>query len=159
MDLRGRRDRARGRPRGVCLAPHEAAAGRGARRAGGGDTRAILLCWRVAWLVALGLVAFVVVVIVSVERTRRLLVVEAQAGKVARLSGRAPAELAADIEDVLGRSRATGTIVLRLEGGRVVVRTEKGIDETTAQQLRNVVGRFPVARLRTARRVERSGAR
>ncbi|HVK65130.1 MAG TPA: DUF3634 family protein [Polyangium sp.] len=112
-----------------------------------------------AWLVALGLVAFVVVVIVSVERTRRLLVVEAQAGKVARLSGRAPAELAADIEDVLNRSRATGTIVLRLQGGRVVVRTEKGIDETTAQRLRNVVGRFPVARLRTARRVERRATR
>ncbi|MDI1444051.1 DUF3634 family protein [Polyangium sp. 6x1] len=112
-----------------------------------------------AWLVALGLVAFVVVVIVSVERTRRLLVVEAEGGKVARLSGRAPADLAADIEDILARSRATGTIVLRLEGGRVVVRAEKGIDETTAQRLRNVVGRFPVARLRTARRVERSGAR
>lgn len=118
-----------------------------------------MLCCGVAWLGALGLVVFVVVVFVSVERTRRLLVVEAEGGRVARLSGRAPAELAADIEDVISRARATGTIVLRLEGGRVVVRAEKGIDETTAQRLRNVVGRFPVARLRTARRVDRGATR
>ncbi len=111
------------------------------------------------WLAALGLVLFVLVVIVSVERTRRLFVVEARGGRIVRLSGRAPAELSSDIEDVLSRARATGTVVLRLEGGRVVVRAERGIDETTAQRLRNVVGRFPVARLRTARRVRRGASR
>jgi hypothetical protein len=109
----------------------------------------------VAWIVALGLVGFVVFVLVSAEATRRILVVDVEAGQIVKLEGRAPADLTSDVEDVLRRSGATGQVVLRLEASRIVVRSKGALDETTMQRLRNVVGRFPVARLRTARRVRR----
>jgi hypothetical protein len=111
----------------------------------------------VSWLVALGLVGFVVFVLVSAEATRRILLVQVDKGRIVSASGRAPAELFTDVEDVLARSSASGRLLLRLEGGRVVVHAWGAMarDEATMQRLRNVVGRFPVARLRTARRVKR----
>jgi len=109
----------------------------------------------VPYLGVFALALFFLGLFVAVERTRRILVVEVDRGRIERLSGRAPADLASDIEDVLRAGRATGRVLLRLEGGRVVVHARGGIDENTKQRLRNVVGRFPVARLRTARRVRR----
>jgi len=109
----------------------------------------------VAWIVALGLVAFVVYSLVSAGLSRRLLVLDVARGKVARLGGRAPAELVSDIEDILARSGSTGRIIVQLESSRAIVRAEGSFDEATKQRLRNVVGRFPVARLRAARRVKR----
>lgn len=93
--------------------------------------------------------------VLAVESTRRLLVLDATAGRVVRMRGRGPSDLVSDLEDVVARSRASGRIVLRLESGRVAVHASGSFDEGTKQQLRNVVGRFPVARLRTARRVTR----
>jgi len=111
----------------------------------------------VAWLVALGVAAFVVFVLVSAEASRRILHVEVEAGRIVSLSGKAPADLVADVEDVLARRKASGRVLLRLEGGRVAVLGQGRLsqDEATMQRLRNVVGRFPVARLKTARRVKR----
>lgn len=105
---------------------------------------------------ALALVVLTFVVVLFLARqTRVLLVIEVSAGRILRLSGRAPAELCSDLEDVLSRSMATGKVVLFLEGGRATVRATGSMDEATKQRLRNVVGRFPVARLKSARRVER----
>ncbi len=99
---------------------------------------------------------FLIGVLVAADATRRLLVIDVVAGKVLRLRGRGPADLVSDLEDVLRRTKnATGTVMLYLEGGRVTVRTTGSFDEGTKQMLRNVVGRFPTARLRTARRVKR----
>jgi hypothetical protein len=107
------------------------------------------------WLAIAGLLAFVYAVIAAVDASRRLLDVHVNQGVVKKLEGRAPGDLVHDVEDVLSRARATGRIVVQLEAHRAVVRVSGEIDEGTAQQLRNVVGRFPTARLRAARRVKR----
>ena len=106
----------------------------------------------------LGIVVALVLIgalFVAAEATRRLLVLDVSEGQIVRMRGRGPAELVSDLEDVVGRARGSGRVMLRLEGGRVVVRADGTFTEGTKQQMRNVVGRFPVARLRTARRVTR----
>src|SRR5690242_14566508 len=85
-------------------------------------------------------------VMAAASPSLEVLVVDLQAGKIVRKRGRATPDLLREIDDVAGRVGATGRLVLRLEGGEVAVRTV-GLKATTEQQLRNVVGRFPKARL------------
>lgn len=106
------------------------------------------------WIAIAGLVAFVFAVIFAVDKARRLLDVQVMQGRVLSLEGRAPADLVHDVEDVLVRARASGRIIVQLEGQRAAVRVSGGIDEGTAQQVRNVVGRFSTARLKAARRIK-----
>ncbi len=107
------------------------------------------------WIGIAGLLAFVYVVIAAVDASRRVLEVHVQQGVVKKLEGRAPMALVHDVEDVLSRARASGRVVVQFEGGRAVVHVSDEIGEGPAQQLRNVVGRFPAARLRAAQRVKR----
>jgi len=93
----------------------------------------------------LGLVA-------AVRRALQVLVVDLERGDIVRRRGRATPELLREIADVARRSRSTGRVVLKLEGGQVAVRTQ-GLTDATEQQLRNVVGRFPKARLVQAPRL------
>lgn len=90
--------------------------------------------------------------VLAVRRALELMVLEARDGRVVTARGRSPAELLREIEDILDRARATGRIVVRLEAGHVAVRAT-GLDEGTMQRLRNVVGRFPPARLKSAPRI------
>lgn len=108
-------------------------------------------------IVGLVLLAAVAVAIgAAIDRALNVLDLRVERGKVRRASGRASGELLRELEDVVSRARATGRIVLRIEGGEVAVRTH-GLDEGTTQRLRNVVGRFPAARLKQAPRLR--GAR
>jgi hypothetical protein len=103
----------------------------------------------VVWI---ALAAAVLTIGVAAARALRLLELAVSKGRVASARGRAPAELLRELEDVFERTRATGRVVLRIEGGSVRVHVE-GMDEMTAQRVRNVVGRFPPARLKTAPRI------
>lgn len=107
------------------------------------------------WIAIAGLLVFVYAVVKAVDASRRLLDIHVQKGRVLRLEGRAPGDLVHDVEDVLARSRPSGHVVVKLEGNRAVVESSGDFDEGTMQQLRNVVGRFPTARLKAARRVKR----
>jgi len=107
------------------------------------------------YLAVIGLLAFVYAVIAAVDASRRLLDIHVEKGRILRLEGRAPGDLVHDVEDVVARASATGRIVVQLEGNRAVVRVSGEFDEGTTQRLRNVVGRFPTARLKSARRVKR----
>jgi hypothetical protein len=78
--------------------------------------------------------------------------VRASNGKVVSARGRMPPEMFRDVSDVLERSKASGTVRGRLEQGRVAVRAS-GLDDGVVQRLRNVVGRFPAARIKTAKRL------
>lgn len=80
---------------------------------------------------------------------RRLLVIEVDRGVRVRAHGRIPRDGLSEIADVLARARATGVVEVLLDGRSAVrVRVKKGdISPSTEQQLRNVVGRFPRARL------------
>jgi hypothetical protein len=96
----------------------------------------------VAWVVATGLKAYF---------SQRLLVVEMVHGQLVRASGKVPADFYREIVDVLERAKASGKVVVRLEKKTPVVVASSGIDANVAQRLRNVVGRFPVAKLRAGR--------
>lgn len=104
----------------------------------------------------LALLALIVVfgwIIHRALASRVLFVVRAANGKVARATGRAPGVLLHDLADVFRRAKATGRVTVRVRGGRAEVVTS-GLDANVAQQVRNVVGRFPLARLRAAQPIE-----
>lgn len=82
--------------------------------------------------------------------SRRLLVVRARAGRIVRARGRAPGELLHEIEDIVRRGNVEGELRVVIEGGAARVIGSHGLDAATLQQVRNVVGRFPLQRLRTA---------
>jgi hypothetical protein len=109
-------------------------------------------------IVGLVLLAAVAIAIgAAIDRALTVLELRAKGGTIHHARGRASGELLRELEDVLARTRATGRVRLRIERGQVAVRTE-GLDEGTTQRLRNVVGRFPAARLKQAppmRRVSR----
>lgn len=105
------------------------------------------------WAVFALVLATFVGVLAAAARSRTLFVLRARAGRVVGLRGRAPGELVRDLEDVVASRRADGEIAVRIEGGAARVIVSGGIDEPTAQRARNVVGRFPLARLKAAPRL------
>jgi Protein of unknown function (DUF3634) len=107
------------------------------------------------WIAIAGLLAFIYGVIAAVDASQRLLDIQVDSGRITKLEGRAPGDLVHDVEDIVATSKVSGRIVVQLEGDRAAVRVSGEIDEGTAQRLRNVVGRFPTARLRAARRIKR----
>ncbi|MEZ4294884.1 MAG: DUF3634 family protein [Polyangiaceae bacterium] len=99
-------------------------------------------------------VGVLVLLYVAARRATTILVLVAENGRVVKQRGRAPGEMLRDLSDVLSRARASGTMRLRLEGGEVAVDCAE-MPEGVRQQIRNVVGRFPAARLKQAPRVKR----
>lgn len=96
-------------------------------------------------------------VVRSAFLARRLLVIETVRGKRVRARGRVPLEVVREIEEVLERARATAVLSVRLDGRdsvRVVVDHGK-LDDAALQRVRNVVGRFPWARLTSGRAFRR----
>lgn len=106
------------------------------------------------WAV-LGVVLVFVVIGLAVRANRRLLVVRVEAGRIASARGRAPGELLHDFSDVFRQTGASCRVALVVREGRVVVEASGEGADAVLQRLRNVVGRFPVQRLRTAPRVAR----
>ncbi len=105
-----------------------------------------------AWLPFVIAAALLVALVIAARRATTVLFVRAEAGRIVELRGRAPGELLRDLGDIFQRNEATGALVLRLDSGEVAADTP-GFDAATAQQIRNVLGRFPAARLKTAPRV------
>jgi hypothetical protein len=103
----------------------------------------------VRWLSLLALLAAFAWILLRVAASRILFRVRAAGGKVVSAHGRAPGELLHDVADILRRHRATGFVTVRLRDGRARVYAV-GLPPDAEQQIRNVVGRFPLARLRSA---------
>lgn len=105
-----------------------------------------------AWVYLLLVAAAVAALVVSARRATTLLEVRFERGAIVHARGRAPGELLADLGDAARFERASGVLRLRLAGGGVEL--ELGaLPPSTAQRMRNVVGRFSSARLRGAPRV------
>ncbi|MFO0591977.1 MAG: DUF3634 family protein [Polyangiaceae bacterium] len=99
-------------------------------------------------------VALLVALAIAARLAATVLHVRAEDGAIVAQRGRAHGEMLRDLADIFRRNRATGTLELRLDSGSVTP-AMSGFDEATAQQIRNVVGRFPAARMKTAPRVKR----
>ncbi|NUP09479.1 MAG: DUF3634 family protein [Polyangiaceae bacterium] len=108
-------------------------------------------------VLAFVIVAWLVIAIVQTWLSRRLLVVDIEDGKVKRASGKVPQEVLSEVLDVLEHAKSTGHAEVRLSEGKAIVVTRGGIDDNVAQRLRNVIGRFPLAKLRSGRPIRRRG--
>jgi hypothetical protein len=106
-----------------------------------------------AALAVLALFAGVGLVFFLARRELTVFHLVAERGAIRRARGRMPPEMMHDVRDVLARSKASGTVTGRIENQRVVLHFGGGIDEATAQRLRNVAGRFPTARIRQSKRI------
>lgn len=93
--------------------------------------------------------------IVAIKRSNELFVIDVEAGVPRAVRGRLPQRLLDDLADVVRRPRlASARFKVIAEDRRarlVVVRGE--IPPTQLQQLRNVVGTFPLAAIRAGGRV------
>ncbi len=104
--------------------------------------------------VALLMIAvWIVLALLGAFASRRLLVVDVENGKIVRAGGKVPSDFYAEVVDVLDRAKATGRCEVRIVKGHAVVLGTRGLSDTAAQRIRNVVGRFPLARLRAGRPV------
>lgn len=105
-----------------------------------------------AWLPFVFAALLFAALVIAARRATTLLELRVLHGKVQAQRGRAPGELLRDLNDIFERAQATGVLALRLENGGIAVHApDFGPD--AQQQIRNVVGRFPPARLKTAPRV------
>jgi hypothetical protein len=109
------------------------------------------------WLLFGVVVLWVLFTLRRAFASRRLLVIDVERGRITRARGRAPGELLADLADVAKRASLTGRIEVRIDGDRGALHVSGEIDEAAQQRLRNVVGRFPLAKLRAGRPVAPGG--
>lgn len=87
---------------------------------------------------------------VAIQRGTELFVVQITGGRCHLLRGRLPPALWSELVDVIERGKVSqGKVVCFLSGGSPAVRYQGRNAEVVTQQLRNVVGRFPLIRIRT----------
>ena len=97
------------------------------------------------------LVAALVLIAVAFLLSRHgneLFCVEVRSGKVRRVRGRAPAALMDDFEVIL-KAVPEGTVRVVVEDRKPAVRARGRIGPDEMQRLRNVVGRYTTAQMRT----------
>lgn len=105
------------------------------------------------WMGVLFAALLLALLAIAARRATTVLVIEVSGGRVVRAAGRASGEMLRDLGDALAMGRATGRVELHLASGGVDIRIV-GLDAGASQRVRNVVGRFPAARLKTAPRVD-----
>lgn len=106
-------------------------------------------------IVLYAIVAFTVLALAAGYYARealRVFEVTVLEGRLVRVRGRLSAELEGELSDIVERDSASGKIAVHVDGDRARVVTSETIGEGTAQRVRNVIGRFPLVRLRTAKR-------
>ncbi len=109
-------------------------------------------------LIPLALLALAVPLVVALLRANELFFVRVEGRNVRLLRGRLPQRLLDDIVDVLRAAPVgRGAVRVVVEDRRARVHVEGDISPEQAQQLRNTVSMWPIAKLRAAPR-RRTGA-
>jgi Protein of unknown function (DUF3634) len=88
------------------------------------------------------------------RRANELFAVVVERGRARPLRGRPPPALLAAWNDVLAQPPAVAraTLLVTLEDGRPMLRAQGDLGDAKLQRLRNVLGLWPLARLRPPRR-------
>lgn len=112
-----------------------------------------------ALLFGLGLLLLAAIpFVIALRRSNELFVARVRKGELEVVRGRLPQGLFDDLEDVFARTQADASLRVVVENRRP--RAEiRGVDEGTAQRVRNVIGRFPLAEIRAGRRAPNRAAR
>ncbi|HNS98206.1 MAG TPA: DUF3634 family protein [Polyangiaceae bacterium] len=101
--------------------------------------------------VILGLAVLALGIMLVMNRNATLLFsAKVQRGRIVSLRGRAPKKLVRELNDVLGR-RPVPSASLRVyaQGDRAALQASGDLNENEMQRLRNVLGTFPTARIRS----------
>jgi hypothetical protein len=89
----------------------------------------------------------------AIVRSTELFVLRARQGRLELVRGRLPPSLFSELADVAKREKLDAIEVRAVvESGTARLVVRGAIDEGVAQQLRNVVGRFPLSQIRRGRR-------
>lgn len=98
----------------------------------------------------------IVAVAVAARRALTLFVVEIENGHVVHARGRIPPALLNDFLVVCPRGLDHRLVIrCRIEQGRARLTTQGELSEDTLQQVRNLLGLWPLARLKSAPRIHR----
>ena len=102
-------------------------------------------------------VALVLAVALAARSAMTLFVVEVRNGQAQRVSGRIPPSLLNEFLVACPRGLDSRLVILcRIEQGRARLVTQGPLTEDTIQQLRNLLGLWPLARLRSAPKIRKS---
>lgn len=101
-----------------------------------------------AGLLLVVLVLFGVAFYFFLRRATTLFVLEVRSGQTRFVRGRMPPALLQELREVLDGSPHQGVVRAVLEDREARVVVSGDFDGGTIQQLRNVVGRYPLARIR-----------
>jgi hypothetical protein len=111
-------------------------------------------------LVTLAVFAALAAVFVASRNATTLCVIECSAGVVTVKRGAIAEAILSDLGDVLRRPVvAHATIRVSRSHGRAELSVTGNVSDAQRQQLRNVVGRVPLAKLMTSRRSRRAAPR
>ena len=101
-------------------------------------------------------VVLVLGVVFAARRALTLFVVEIRNGQLQRARGRIPPSLLNDFLDVSPRGLNTRLVIrCRIEQGQPRLITEGTVNNDTLQQLRNLLGLWPLPRLKSAPKIQR----
>lgn len=92
----------------------------------------------------------VVFFFLAARNANRVFLVRVSDGKVKVVSGRVPPSLLSEFKDVFRGSKASGTLSAVIERRAVRLVPKGDFDEGSLQRARNVLGRYPLAKLRAA---------
>lgn len=98
-------------------------------------------------LLVLGLVAMLAT---AISRGNELFLLSVRAGKLLLIRGRIPIALRQDIDDVMSRSGVQEASIRAVRSSGHARLLMRGVDEGTAQRLRNTLGVHPIHKLRSA---------
>jgi hypothetical protein len=101
---------------------------------------------------------FLGAIVLWARRARTLFELEIRSGRLVRASGRMPQGLLNDVLVVLPRNHETRLVIrCSIEGDRACLSTQGPVTDDEAQQLRNLLGLWPLARLRGAPQIRAQG--
>jgi hypothetical protein len=105
---------------------------------------------------ALGLAAVLLLpLIVAIFRSNQLFVLRVRAGQLTFVRGRMPQPLFEQIADIVRGTDTTGELIVVTEDGRPRLIPKGRFDAGLLQQTRNVVGLYPLAKIRAGGRPRR----
>lgn len=103
------------------------------------------------WLVAVVLLLVASPLVIAIMRANELFVVKIEEGKARLVRGRVPPRLLAEVSDVV-HAVVRAKVHCVNEGGKPTLYSEGMLSPEQKQRLRNVVGAWSVAQIRTGTR-------
>ena len=103
------------------------------------------------WLVAVVLLLLASPLVIAIIRANELFVVKIEDGKARLMRGRLPPRLLADVSDVV-RAGERARLHCVNEGGKPTLYAEGTLSSAEKQRLRNLVGVWSVAQIRSGAR-------